>query len=179
MSRVHGFSLLQLLMTLLLGGIVLSFAIPAWSGMVRERVLQAYISRLNVLLLRARNDALLRQQPVYVCAANMKLNQDPQGCFANPPSSAGERLWSEGVLLYQDRAGGRLALYDSKEALQVLPLKATPAAPQLLVSVPRFEVGEWGGLKNVQSVRFTVQDQHGGCQQLLVSVPMRIRALPC
>ena len=61
----------------------------------------------------------------------------------------------------------------------MLPLKATPAAPQLLVSVPHFEVGEWGGLKNVQSVRFTLQDQHGGCQQLQVSVPMRIRVLPC
>lgn len=179
MARVHGFSLLQMLMTLLLGGIVLSFAVPAWSGMARERVLQAYIGRLHVLLLRARNDALLRQQPVYVCAVNMKLNQDPQGCFANPPLSAGVRHWHEGVLLYQDRVGGRLALYDSKEALQVLPLKATPAAPQLLVSVPRFEVGEWGGLKNVQSVRFTVQDQHGGCRQLQVSVPMRIRAQPC
>ena len=179
MSRTHGFSLLQTLMVLLLCGVVLSFAVPAWSGMVRERVLQAYISRLQVLLLRARNDALLRQQPVYVCAANLKSNQDLQGCFASPPLVAGVRHWPEGVLLYQDRAGGNLARYDSKEALHVLALKATSAAPQLLVSVPHFEVGEWGGLKNVQEVSFTVQDRDGGCQQLRVSVPMRIRAQPC
>ncbi|GHD71297.1 Tfp pilus assembly protein FimT/FimU [Vogesella fluminis] len=179
MTRMHGFSLLQVLMALLLCGIALSLAIPAWSGMVRERTLQAYISRLNVLLLRARNDALLRQQSVHVCAVNMKQNQDPQGCFANPQSRGGVRHWSEGVLLYQDRAGGRPARYDSKEALQVLPLKATPAEPQLLVSVPYFEVGEWGGLKGVQSVSFMLQDRQGSCQQLLVSTPMRIRVSPC
>lgn len=176
MRAVDGFSLVELLSVLLIMGLVTTFAFPAWNQMLREQRLQTYIARLNTALLRVKSEALFKGSPVYVCAVNLKSNQDLQGCLADPAVVATHRHWEEGVLFFQDLPNGRNATYDSKEALFILPLAV--GAPRLFVSVSRFEISPMGSLKGAP-VSFMLKDATGGCQQLMLSAPLRVEALAC
>ena len=116
---------------------------------------------------------MLRQQPVHVCAANLKLNRDLQGCMGVPQRHGNWHVWAEGVLAFIDRPGGRDAQYDSKEAMLQLPLEQ----PLMHVSDRQFAVQANGRLAS--QVRLSVRHADGRCWQWRVLNAMRLEDEAC
>ena len=177
MKKEHGFSLLELVGVLLLLLLLMLSGIQAWKTISREQQAESYTTRLNTLLLKARSEALLKQTPVYICAANLKANLDLQGCMALPQAVNGLNRWQEGVLLFQDRTGGREQIYDSKEALHLLPLGSEET--RFWVSTTRFEISATGMLGQSQPVIFNITDGGDTCQQLVLSAPFFLQSEAC
>lgn len=177
MKKECGFSLLELGSVLLLLVLLTLSGVQAWTTLNREQQAKSYGTRLNTLLLKARSEALSKQMPVYICAANLKSNLDLQGCIASPQAVGGLNHWQEGILLFQDRTGGRTRIYDSKEALHLVPLDSE--ATRFWVSAPRFEISASGILNQSQPVIFNITDGGDVCLQLVLSAPFLLQSEAC
>lgn len=177
MKKMRGFSLLELLSVLFLLSMLTLSGIYGWFTMSREQQVETYSARLNTLLLKARSEALSSHKPVYICAANLKTNKDLQGCMASPPRNNALNHWADGVLLFKDKPGGRLEIYDSKEALHLLGRDA--GTTRFEVSAPRFEISATGVLNQSQPVIFNISDGADACQQIILSVPFLLRSEAC
>jgi len=70
MKKHSGFSLIELMMTLGIAGIVLAFAIPNMSEFVKNERLSAATNSLLTDIMLARSKAVERNQPVIVCASD-------------------------------------------------------------------------------------------------------------
>lgn len=66
--RPWGFTLLEALVVLAVLGVLLSLAVPSLSNLLAKHRLQAQAEGLLASLQLARSEALLRQQPVTLCA---------------------------------------------------------------------------------------------------------------
>lgn len=169
----RGFTLIQLLAALGVVFLLIQQAMPDWRGAARQQQAMQLAQRFVVLLKRAKSEALLRHQPVYVCAANLKLNRDLQGCLSSPRRDGSWHVWEEGVLAFIDKPGGRDALYDSKEAMQQL---ATESA-LLHVSSRQFAVSASGRLGT--AVHFRVKHGDGHCWQWRFVGDIRLEEETC
>ncbi|HUQ51320.1 MAG TPA: GspH/FimT family pseudopilin, partial [Gammaproteobacteria bacterium] len=69
-SRQHGFTLWELLMTLLVAGILLGIGVPNVMEFQRNGAMTAAANTLVTGLLMARNEAVKRQAPVTVCLSD-------------------------------------------------------------------------------------------------------------
>ena len=70
MKKHSGFSLIELMMTLGIAGIVLAFAIPNMSEFVKNERLSAATNSLLTDIMLARSKAVERNQPVIICASD-------------------------------------------------------------------------------------------------------------
>ncbi len=69
-NRPHGFTLLELIFTLLIASILVSLAVPSMKAILQTDHLASYRDALYVDLVMARNTALHRNQSVIACASS-------------------------------------------------------------------------------------------------------------
>jgi type IV fimbrial biogenesis protein FimT len=68
--RPHGFTLLELMVTLAISGIVIGFAIPGMNQFIKNDRLTSFRNELFTALQYARSTSVQRNQPVIVCVSS-------------------------------------------------------------------------------------------------------------
>ena len=89
MKKHSGFTLLELMITLTIIGLVTAFAIPSMSAYIKNDRLSSQINSLVGHLAYARSEAVLRSQQVGLCASD-------------DTTSCGATNWAKGWILYVD-----------------------------------------------------------------------------
>ena len=89
MKKHSGFTLLELMITLAIIGLVMAFAVPSMSTFIKNDRLSSQINNLVGHLAYARSEAVLRSQQVGLCASD-----DTTSCTATN--------WADGWILYVD-----------------------------------------------------------------------------
>ena len=92
MKKHSGFTLLELMITLAIIGLVMAFAVPSLSTFIKNDRLSSQINTLVGHLAYARSEAVLRSQQVGLCASD-----DTTSCTAGD--------WAKGWILYVDLDG--------------------------------------------------------------------------
>jgi len=95
MKKHSGFTLLELLITLAIVGIVAAFGAPAMSSFIKNDRLVTQINTLVTHLAYARSEAVVRHQQVILCAST---NSDT----ASPSCSGSKNDWAKGWILFID-----------------------------------------------------------------------------
>ena len=93
MKKISGFTIIELMMTLLVASILIGVGIPALSDFVSDRSLAAEISRFNIALSTARSEAITRGSDVVVCPSS-----DGATCEAST-------AWAAGWMVFRDVNG--------------------------------------------------------------------------
>lgn len=88
MKRDHGFTLVELMITLIVMAIALSIAIPNLSGLGRETRMTSATNSIVTALNQARSEAVTRVDPVSVCASS-----DQATCAGNDEWAVGWISW--------------------------------------------------------------------------------------
>lgn len=101
MKKYSGFTLVELMVVLAIVAIVMAFGMPSFSEFVKNDRLSTQINLLVGHLAYARSEAVLRAQPVGLCASS------------NSTSCTG--TWSDGWIVYvdADSSGGYNAAADT------------------------------------------------------------------
>jgi type IV fimbrial biogenesis protein FimT len=99
---INGFTLLELMVTLMVAGTILAMAAPSFREFVLNSRMTGSANDLLTSLNLARSEAIKRQRPVAVCPS-----LDPQ---ASPPTCRGAAVWSDnasqaGLVLWEDTNG--------------------------------------------------------------------------
>lgn len=173
-----GFTLVELLVTLSVAVIVLAIAVPSFAALVATNRVSVEANRLVAGLNYARAEAVRRNQPVYVCSANLKDNFDVQGCL--DAAVSGQKNWGEGLLLYADAAsGGTTASYDSNESVKVITFlgeNGNKAAINLVMSTSpvgttnQIAFGSDGRLMDGSNRKFLLRDTANSlCRVILIN----------
>lgn len=93
MSRHEGFTLLELMVTLVVMGIMASFALPAMNQFMEQQRVRTTSTNMANAITFARNEAVRQNITVGVTGANIS----SAGQLANATNS-----WTEGILVYGD-----------------------------------------------------------------------------
>jgi type IV fimbrial biogenesis protein FimT len=111
MDAARGFTLLEMMITVTIAGILLAVAIPSYQNIIGNSRLAAQANTLVNALTQARSEALKRGLPVTVCAAvgDPELTSTPS-CTTS--TSAG---WANGWIVYEEGAGN-IGTYDASGA---------------------------------------------------------------
>lgn len=125
LSRVHGFTLVELMITLAVMAILLALATPSFEGLIASSRLASATNELNATLRQARSEAMRRGQRVTVCASangNQCTNND----------------WTSGWIMFVDRTRGAAAVDAGETILQVFPALTGGVVAQGQANVARF-----------------------------------------
>lgn len=116
MKRSVGFTLVELLVTLVVLAVALGLAAPSFRTLVNDTRQDSSFQRLNGALLFARSEAIKSTLPVTLCAraTDVSCGQD----------------WSNGVLVFSDSAAdGASSVFDGSDVLlRVEQLQSTDMA---------------------------------------------------
>lgn len=134
----QGMTLAELMAAVGIAVIVSLLAVPLLgAARDRQRLLGHGLLLLNSVH-QARAEALRRNQPVFLCAANLKTNLELQGCQPVQPGS--QQVWREGGLVYADKGmdnasydGGerlRLAMFDRERVRVQAPVRQLTLLPE-------------------------------------------------
>ncbi|NQD37699.1 prepilin-type N-terminal cleavage/methylation domain-containing protein [Permianibacter sp. IMCC34836] len=93
MKKAQGFTLVEMLMALAIGSVTLTVGVNSMQDLVTRQRVDAYTGNILQSIHSARQHAILKHQPVTVCAS-----EDGQTCNDN---------WSTGHLLFIDHNGNR------------------------------------------------------------------------
>jgi len=91
--RSRGFSLMELLVTLMLAGVLLGLGVPAFRDFMRNGRLTGAANEMLITVVTARNEALRRQTVVSVC---------PSSTPADPAATCGGLTTKEGYIAFID-----------------------------------------------------------------------------
>lgn len=95
-TKVSGFTLMELLVTIALLGLFASFAVPSFIGFLAQQRVQSNARNITNLLSFSRSEAVRLNLPVDVCPLNVNSSSlETSGC----KSSAN---WTSGLLAYAD-----------------------------------------------------------------------------
>lgn len=103
--HIAGFTLVELMITLVIAAIVLGFAAPGVSNLLERNRLQTSADSLFTGLMLTRSEALKRNRPVTLCKSN-----DGSSCTNGAP-------WNDGWLVYSDNNND--SVVDPNEILRV------------------------------------------------------------
>jgi len=101
---VKGFSLVEMMVTLVVMAIVLAFAVPSFIGLVDAGRLSSATNDLNAAVRQARSEAMRRGQRVTLCAS-----LDGNQCSNND--------WTSGWIMFVDRIRGANPNVDAGETV--------------------------------------------------------------
>jgi type IV fimbrial biogenesis protein FimT len=94
MNKCRGFTLLELMVTLVIAVILVTVAVPGFSNLIRNNQAAAQANELLTALKIARNEALKRRTRVSVCS-----RANPR---TTPETCAGNTNWATGWLVFED-----------------------------------------------------------------------------
>jgi len=97
-SRQSAFTLMELLITVVVVGILLGLAVPSMQEILRNNRMQAESQRLFTILKQARNNAIVTNTPSFVCRSNRALNN--AGNIACRTGGIDATDWSLDILMY-------------------------------------------------------------------------------
>jgi len=117
MKKHSGFTLLELLIVVGMVGLLMAFGIPAMSTFAKNDRLSTQINALVGHLAYARSEAVLRSQPVVLCASSNLTT-----CFGTD--------WAAGWIIYVD--ANRNSIHDSDE--EILRVKQPLSSNNTLTS---------------------------------------------
>ena len=89
MKKNSGFTLIELMITTAMLAIVMAIGIPSWSEFIKNDRLTTQINTLVGHLAYARSEAVLRHQPVIICASSNQTS-----CSSND--------WADGWIAFVD-----------------------------------------------------------------------------
>ena len=113
-QKTHGYTLLELLVTLCITTILFSLALPAFASVIRHVQSETVVNSLASAYQLARNAAISQRQPVVFCA-----KADEQTCGND---------WARGALVFADPDGDRMRDDDEKLLANIA---APPTGSQL------------------------------------------------
>lgn len=90
----NGFTLVELMVALLIGAIVLGYAIPSFNSLMRKQELVAQLSSLNSAFAFARAEAIARSEAVGICGSTDGIN------------CSNSTDWDSGWVIYLDSDRG-------------------------------------------------------------------------
>jgi type IV fimbrial biogenesis protein FimT len=119
-SRQLGFTLWELLMTMLVAGILLSLGVPSVMELQRNGAMTAAANDIVTAVLMARTEAVKRQAPVAWCLSDDPLAANPT-CSPNPVTDSATRgfiVWvdennnfdADGARILTDATDGNIAV---------------------------------------------------------------------
>lgn len=94
-----GFTLVELMVSLAIGVIVLTLAIPSFSELITNNRLTSTINNLVADMNLARTEAIKRNSPVVMCRSGNPVSNSPVCCETNATGCTSED-WSSGWLVY-------------------------------------------------------------------------------
>ena len=173
LDRSSGFSLIELLVTIVVTSLLLGMAIPGFSNMVARNELAVSTNAVRGALMVAREAAIMRGQPVSLCAG------DPdEGCSGN---------WASGqwIVFRDSNHSGDL---DNTEALldhdrvpgigQRVSIEGNGPLRSALVYMPLGHAERPSGAFGAGRLRICVEssDVSPNARELIVSSSGRVRA---
>lgn len=114
----RGFTIIELMMTILIGAILVAIAVPGMQSLSRRSQQVNAIGDISSMLSRARSEAITRYRPVTLCVST-----DGTSCSANT-------TWEKGWLMFVDTNNNQVA-NTGEDILQVgaaLPAGSTLTA---------------------------------------------------
>ncbi|WP_199102252.1 GspH/FimT family pseudopilin [Aquitalea sp. ASV11] len=185
-QRRLGFTLVEMMVTVGVGAIMMAVAVPQLRTLVASNKITTEANRIVAGFNYARTEAVRRNQPVYICSANLNTNSmSISGCLSQQTSS--KYNWGYGQLVYADNiTTGTMGSYDSGEAIKSfsfygemnnasainLVMSTSPVA-----SVNQLAFGSDGRLLDGNSRKLLLQDTSNNlCRVILVSGSGRSKA---
>lgn len=107
MKRTQGFTLVELMITLIVMGVVIFIAVPNFADLIRSNRLTTSSNELVIAMQIARSEAVKRGENVEVCA---RASDGSQTC------SGDNGTWDQGWLVWQDANGN--SSVDNGEVVQ-------------------------------------------------------------
>ncbi len=115
LNRIGGVTLIELLTAIMVLGILLGVAVPAFSTFMRENSIAATSNSLVSALALARSESVKRGVRVSVCSARIAVPPpDPPECSEDPS-------WANGWILFADDFGAAGVIDPTDEILQTWP----------------------------------------------------------
>ena len=96
LNKSKGFSLIELMVTLIISTIIITMAIPAFTRWLSQNELSSSALLFRHLMSDARSEAVKHGQPVRLC------NRDAVLLVCKGTSLSGTKDWSHGALLFLD-----------------------------------------------------------------------------
>ena len=144
---MRGFTLIELMITIALLGILLALALPSFSDMIRRTAVSSAASSLSVALATARSEAVKRGRNVSVCKST-----NGSTCVTSGDWSTGWVIYATAgtpIKVFEAPSGG-LAMTGSTSIVNVVTFTATGGTT--LASVGTITVCKSGQTSRVISV---------------------------
>ena len=112
--KTHGFTLLELIITLAVAAILVTIGIPSFVETLRNNRLVTQTNELVATLNLARTEAIKRGVPVTICKASYTTATAPTACSTSAS-------WNSGWIVYADRGSvnGTISSTDGDEIILV------------------------------------------------------------
>lgn len=94
--KKQGFTLVELLLVLVIAGVILSFALPAYTQVKINNTLATSINDFNLALLVSRSEATQRNRNVTLCKSTNPTESDPDCSTSNAV------YWNQGWVVFID-----------------------------------------------------------------------------
>lgn len=127
-DRLKGFTLLELIVTVAILGIVATLALPSFNELIADNRIRAITSELHSSLLKTRSEAIKRGKPVAICASVDQLNCSDSTnwasgwiIFTDHTGLAGERDGQDQVIFIQQSIHQKLSLTADRSRARYLP----------------------------------------------------------
>lgn len=163
-KRDSGFTLVELIITLAVAGILVTIAVPSFMSLIASNRVTAASNELTTALNLAKSEAIRSGQNTMLC----KINETGDGC-----NNAGK--WSDGWLLFNDANGNDL-LNDGEQIIRVHEAPEASLKFTFVHATAKNIVFRPNGTPNV-SGRFCLQNgyQSTNSRAVLITQTGRIR----
>ncbi len=170
-----GFTLLELMVVLAIGGVLFAVGIPAMGNFVRNSRITGAANDVMAALHFTRSEAIKRRLPVTLCTSTSDVN-DPNPACANSPfltgwivfvdtNQSGQRDAGEAVLLQHEAMNTQITARSSITPLTVTYLlngfALNPNAARLVLCDERGNVATGGELSSARGILVSVTGRAG------------------